>query len=188
MTEVVSNFPTILGMDQSLTSSGLVAVQASTSISSTVIKTGTRRGIVRLLFIEDILTKTLLAVKPALFVLEGYAFNPRAGQSFSLGELGGIVKRTAYKAGVPYISVSPGTLKKYVTGSGAAKKNVMLLGAFKKFGVSFASDDECDAYCLARVGEEFLQAQAGILTAAFKPIYKAICKYNDWTDGGDTNE
>lgn len=176
----------VVGIDQSLTESGIVVLMNNAALTSCVIKPGTRRGIVRLMHIENVL-RSFIPSNAKLIVMEGYAFNPRAGQSFSLGELGGIVKRLAYTLQIPLISIAPGTLKKYVTGDGAAKKNVMLLGAFKKFGVSFTNDNECDAYCLARLGEEMLQADAGTITAAFKPIYKAVNKYNHNEDEGDTH-
>ena len=177
---------TVVGIDQSLTETGIVVITDGVLISSAVIKPGTRRGIVRLMYVEEELSKAIPIVAD-LIVMEGYAFNPRAGQSFSLGELGGIVKRLAYTKKKLLISIAPGTLKKYVTGDGSAKKNVMLLGAFKKFGITCTNDNECDAYCLARIGSEFLKAEApgGSVPAAFKPIHKAILKYNDWTDGGN---
>jgi hypothetical protein len=56
----------------------------------------------------------------------------------------------------------------------------MLLETFKKFGQTFTNDNICDAYCLAQLGQEYLvAARGGAYPAAFKPIFKAVCKYNE---------
>ena len=54
-----------------------------------------------------------------------------------------------------YQIVPPTKLKKFVCGTGRAKKDLMLLNAYKKFKVSFESSDICDAYCLARMLKEY---------------------------------
>ena len=48
------------------------------------------------------------------------------------------------------IMVTPSELKKFICGKGNVKKNLMLLHSYKKYGIEFNNDDECDAYCIAR--------------------------------------
>lgn len=50
------------------------------------------------------------------------------------------------------IIVGPGTWKKVVLGKGNFKKGLILKEVYKKWKLDFTSDDEADAYCLARYG------------------------------------
>ncbi len=55
-----------------------------------------------------------------------------------------------FKKNVNFKIIAPGTLKKFVTGDGRAKKDLMLLKVYKKWGVEFSDDNLADAYGLAR--------------------------------------
>ncbi len=50
---------------------------------------------------------------------------------------------------IPFEIVAPPTLKKFVTGSGRAKKEQMLLKIYKKWGREFDSTDEAEAFAVA---------------------------------------
>ena len=190
----MANNYTVVGIDQSLTGTGLALLLNDKVIlppeapryHTTKIKP-TVRGVHRLMYIEEVVNRWIPS-DTDLVLMEGYAFAAH-GQAFGLGECGGIIKRCVHLKDKRLIVVAPGTLKKYVTGSGAAKKNVMLLQAYKKFGVSFDEDDECDAYCLARLGAEYLAVEAGATaTKAFQETYKAVEKYNIKLNGGEIDE
>jgi hypothetical protein len=91
-----------------------------------------------------------------LVVREGYANGAKFGRELA-GELGGVVNlSTLYVVGHPPLIVPPTSLKKFVTGKGNAKKNEMLLGVYKQWGVSFSDDNQADAYALEKFGEAFL--------------------------------
>jgi len=47
--------------------------------------------------------------------------------------------------------IPPTTLKKFVTGKGNAKKELMLMYCFKKYGMEFTDNNLCDSYLLARM-------------------------------------
>ena len=179
----------IVGIDQSLTGTGLALVtreEAGIKHSTTKIKP-TVRGVHRLMYIEEVVNRWI-PDDAGLCLMEGYAFAAH-GQAFGLGECGGIIKRCVHLKGKRLIVVAPGTLKKYITGNGAAKKNTMLLNCYKKFAASFDEDDECDAYCLARLGLEYLAVEAGgVATKAFLETYKAVQKYNIKLAGGEIDE
>lgn len=88
--------------------------------------------------------------------MEGYAPGAKFGREMS-GELGAIVKtslrlhpRLWDPASYPTI-VSPGQLKQFGTGKATAKKEDVKLGVYKKWGVEFATNDDADAYVLARI-------------------------------------
>lgn len=113
----------------------------------------------RLAAIEDWLTGWLKIHKNAgldLVVMEGYANGAKFGREIA-GELGGVVKTAVlYVTGEPPLIVPPTSLKKFVTGKGNAKKNEMLLGVYKQWGVSFSDDNQADAYALEKFGHAYL--------------------------------
>lgn len=117
-------------------------------------KAGT--GIARLTFIHAILRELFFSYNATYGVdrvcLEGYAPASKFGRE-ALGELGGVV-RLALGATFPVYQVTvvaPTALKKFVTGSGNAGKDVVILHTYKKWDVEFTSNDEADAYGLARI-------------------------------------
>jgi crossover junction endodeoxyribonuclease RuvC len=58
----------------------------------------------------------------------------------------------------PPLIVPPTSLKKFVTGRGNAKKNEMLLGVYKQWGVEFSDDNQADAFALEKFGLAYLGA------------------------------
>jgi len=86
--------------------------------------------------------------------MEGPAYQA-AGQSIlQLGAIHFLTRLTFYKKNVDFKVIAPGTLKKFVTGKGNSKKDLMLLKTYKKWGVEFEDDNLCDAYGLARMALE----------------------------------
>ena len=92
--------------------------------------------------------------------MEGYSNASKFGRE-QAGELGAIVKLAIYdyfdRSADAYgdlrypTIVQPSTLKKFVTGNGAAKKNNMLLAVFKKWGFETSDDNLADAFALAQL-------------------------------------
>ena len=71
-----------------------------------------------------------------------------------MGAIHFLTRLTFYKKNVNFKVIAPGTLKKFVTGKGNSKKDLMLLKTYKKWGVEFEDDNLCDAYGLARMALE----------------------------------
>lgn len=100
--------------------------------------------------------RTIVRNYPAdLMVIEGYAHAAKHGRE-QAGELGGVVKSEAYDAGIPVLVVPPTSLKKYVTGSGNAKKNVMLQQVYKRWNEEFTDDNKADAFALRQLGMQYM--------------------------------
>ena len=97
--------------------------------------------------VEDLLTQWAITH----CYVEGYSFGSRHAMGI-LMELGTTVRQVLHESEVRWHEVPPGTLKKFVTGSGVAKKDLVLLNVFKRFGVSCDTDDEADAVALAYFG------------------------------------
>lgn len=88
--------------------------------------------------------------------IEHYAF-ARVTQAHYLGELGGLLRVSMYGF-LPFYEINPQSMKKFVTGKGNVKKNIVLEGCFRKFGIgseTLKDDNQVDAYCLARMCHRF---------------------------------
>ena len=87
--------------------------------------------------------------------VEGLAMGKRVGKILEMGALNYHCRIQLMLHGYPYILTPPSTLKKFVIGKQprgkGAKKELMLLHTFKKWGVEFSDNNLCDAYGLARM-------------------------------------
>lgn len=156
----------LIGLDMSLTSTGVCNcfIEHGDILSApthTIITTpkgfNTRRErVVHIIKrIRDIISSSCTQI----FLIEMYAFAHKSTNVVQLGELGGMVRQYAYKeSGIEPIEIPIGSLKKYMTGKGTGKKEDMKLAVYKKFKKDFQnrSNDECDAYCLCRLGADLL--------------------------------
>ncbi len=86
--------------------------------------------------------------------LEGPAYQATGRAVLQMGALHYLVRLFLFKKQVNYKIIAPGTLKKFVTGKGNSKKDLMLLKVYKKWGVEFDDHNLCDAYGLARMALE----------------------------------
>lgn len=112
-------------------------------------------------------------------VIEGYSFGSMAGQ-IRLHELGGIVRYELlqrYPSGL--LEIPPMTLKRFITGTGGADKNRVMLETYKRWHVEFPNDNECDAHGLAQIGMAYYgstdnlpQFQQEIVLALLNPKQK----------------
>lgn len=132
----------VVGLDLSMTGTG-VARAVEGSARTYLIKTkGT--GDDRLLVIRDRVREATESA--GLVLIEGYL-----NQSMSAGITGmvhGAVRSMLIEDGTPYATLPPSSLKKYATGRGGANKPDMAVAAFKRGGVEFTNDNECDAWWL----------------------------------------
>lgn len=86
--------------------------------------------------------------------IEGPSFSSNGAFILQMGALHYYLRIFLLKKGVEFKVIAPGTLKKFVSGDGRAKKDLMLLNVYKKWGVEFADDNLADAYGLARMALE----------------------------------
>lgn len=118
-----------------------------------------------LLYVASNIGAELTAQRPPLVLLEDYSggHGPNASILAQTGEVTGAAKLWMHQLEIPWREVAATTLKKFVTGSGAGKKEVMWLGAYKRWGVEpetlQKNDNVLDAYCLARAGLALLWAE-----------------------------
>jgi crossover junction endodeoxyribonuclease RuvC len=104
-----------------------------------------------------------------LVVIEGYAYAGKFNNSLQY-ELGACIRMQLYKDEIPFIEVPPTSLKKFVTGKGNAKKDLMLLGVYKRWDFDTEDDNEADAYGLAMFG----RAITGLYTESPAANFAAV--------------
>ena len=167
----------ILGIDPSLTATGLYLRETGLMAApeSTLIAPKNLRDTERLCFIRDFLLGFInrdRAFSPELAVIEGYAMGAKT-HTHDLGEAGAMLKTAVYEAGIDLLIVPPATLKKFITGSGNSKKQVMMVEALSRYHVKITDDNICDAFCLTHFGEAWYAANAFGRTAGKIGITKS---------------
>lgn len=160
----------VVGLDPSLTGTGICIIDNRPSLEFRDMKglsvittkiTNELQGPERLIYIRD---NVLGYCRDAeLVCIEHYAFS-RANQCHQLGELGGVLRVALTEAGIKYVDVAPGQLKKFATGKVGAKKEEVAVGIFKRWGREFESNDEADAFVLASIGLELLGNGDGLVS------------------------
>lgn len=149
----MSSIVTPVGLDLSLTSTGLSVGAASVAIQSK------KKGCERLVEIRNRVVQEVLSHPLPIVLVEGYSFSSRNSHAHALGELGGVVRVALHENGVPYVDVPPNCLKKFATGKGNASKAQVVSAISARTGVVFDTDDEADAWVLAEIGRvHYLQA------------------------------
>ena len=145
----------VLGIDLSLTGTGVVHLVLGKPVIRVRIESK-QKGTARLIEIEEKL-KSIINAHPLLdlVLIEGYAY-AAANQAHQTGELGGVIRVMLNKKMLRWIEVAPSQVKKFAIGKGNAKKDLVLLNVFKKWGVEFETSDEADAFVLAKIGQALL--------------------------------
>ncbi|MFE0376217.1 hypothetical protein ACFW1M_11635 [Streptomyces inhibens] len=145
--------PRIIGLDLSLTSTG-VALPDGTTYR---IKTRPQDGDHRLVIIRDNLRRMLATRAPVhLAVVEDLPRNAMAAGV--TGMVQGIARCELSDAGVPVAYVVPATLKSYAADHGRADKARMADAAYLAAGIQFTDDpggDQCDAWWLRAAGHDW---------------------------------
>ncbi|MNL18225.1 Crossover junction endodeoxyribonuclease RuvC [compost metagenome] len=148
----------VIGIDQSSASTGIFSTFTG---RGETIKGEGLSGPARLDRIETKVRQVLEAERPALVVLEGYAFSKKYSRE-QMGEVGGVVRLAIFRTGYEgrMLVVPPNTLKRFATGNQKATKAEMVDAARAKAPeVWIRNDHEADAFWLAKLGE-FLHVPA----------------------------
>ena len=108
-----------------------------------------------------------------LVVIEGYSFAGKFNNSLQY-ELGACIRMKLYQEEVPFVEVPPTSLKKFVTGKGNAKKDLMLLNVYKRWEFDTEDDNEADAYGLAQFGRAIKGHDTGVPAVNLTALEKVI--------------
>lgn len=146
----------IVGLDLSLTSTGISSIVTNENfIVTRVEKTNNSMSYMnRYNKLVESIKREIPEDKDAIFFIEGYSFGSfgKSSSASYLIELSGILKYDLWMAGMPYITVPPTLLKKFITGKGNAKKEDIKLHIYKRYGMEFSVSDAADAYGLMALG------------------------------------
>ncbi|WP_433893065.1 crossover junction endodeoxyribonuclease RuvC [Streptomyces sp. CA-111067] len=152
--------PTAIGLDLSLTATGI----AYTGGDTETIKTRTAHGDRRLRQIADTIRTIIRAEHPDLAVVEDL---PTHAMSAGItGMVHGCVRVVLLEEGVPYALIPPATLKAFATGKGNGDKTGMAMAAYKRAGREFGDDNQCDAWWLRHAGLDWLGVPEIVLPQA----------------------
>ncbi len=144
-----------LGLDVALANSGLCLLNKDSEIIiSEVLKTK-KDDIIeeRIKQICEFVHNIILGYSIQSIYLEGLSYGS-TGQSFS--EMCGVhycLRCMIYEDfDLNKLSIiTPSQLKKFITGKGNCKKDLILLNVYKKFGIEFENSDLADSYVLAKM-------------------------------------
>jgi crossover junction endodeoxyribonuclease RuvC len=142
-----------MGIDPSLTGTAISVVNEDGELQFSQVLHNKFTGPERLIYIRDIVEKVIQNFIPVGIVIEGYAMGAKFGRE-AAGELGGVLRVLFCQMQIPYNVAAPMQLKKFITGKANAEKDHILMAVYKKFGYEFVTNDEADAYVLARIGME----------------------------------
>ena len=137
----------VLGLDLSLTATGICLTDGSTL----TIKTRQKDGDRRLVHIADALT-SMIGDGSTVDVAVIEDLPKHAMAAGITGMVHGVARAVLLRAGIPYALVVPATLKAFATGKGAGDKTPMVMAAYKRAGREFGDDNQCDAFWLRAAG------------------------------------
>lgn len=165
--------PVVIGLDLSLTSTGVATPTGEHRIST--MPTSTLAD--RLRSFATSVARVIDEHHPVdLVVVEDLPKNVRFG-GVDLGMIHGVFRYLWDDiAGPPLAWIPPATLKKYATGKGAAKKDEMLAAAIRRLGYGGHHHDEADAMWLRAAGHDRLGDPLAVLPVAQRLALDAI----DW--------
>ena len=161
----------IVGCDPSLTCTGVVGLTLGVAYPLVVRSLRTpsdgaaaaslrvrwnRIGVINHRF-GEILDKLDDLPGPLVVVMEAHDFQTSretGGHAHDRGGLWWQLAGTAFAYGAQVVQIHPPQLKIYATGNGRADKPEVQAAAEATYGISFANDNEADAYILAAIGCE----------------------------------
>ncbi len=159
-----------LGIDLSLTGTGLSVVEGDRLLFSECYKPKNKSGPTRLIEIRHKVSETIDKYQPELICIEGYSFGSRGRAVFQTGELGGLIRVLLHKTGIKWLEITPSQVKKFAAGVGNCGKDIIMQQVYKRWGMEFKTSDEADAFILAKIGtillgykEKLIKAQEEVI-------------------------
>lgn len=151
--------PVVVGIDLALNATGIAHADGTTETYVPNADKQTNAGLDRMCEIRRHITWATDILDLELVVIEALAFDAHDYKRW-LAQLTGIIRASLYDRDVPFIVVTPATLKKYATGTGNAGKAQVLSNARERLGYQGYSHDEADALWLRAIGWAVLDVPA----------------------------
>lgn len=171
-----------MGIDLSLVGTGVIVLENGTIVERVLIKSkpvGDRPTdeLARIRKIVEQIRGLVDKYRPTIAVIENLAFMAR--NTTALTQLAGLnyfTRAMLVDYGIPFYLVAPTSLKKFVTGNGTAKKDVMMLEVYKRYGVSLMNDNLADGYGLAQVGLALMDGNSKATTEKQEEVLALLKK------------
>jgi len=148
--------PMFVGMDPSFNGFAIIVLDKDANIiEQKLVSSNTKSEVEdRLLELEKEykFVKNIICLRSVF--IEGPSYSSNGNFVLQMGALHYMIRIMLKTADINYKIIAPGTLKKFAAGDGRAKKDLMLLNVYKKWGVEFDDDNLADAYSLARMALE----------------------------------
>jgi Holliday junction resolvasome RuvABC endonuclease subunit len=148
MPSVTSSY---IGIDQSLTSTGIAVVGLNTACEL-IQPPDKLYGVKRLAYIRDSVREFVTKYGPSSFAcIEGPSIKS-TNRADELGQLRGVLRLALYDWHLPHRMIAPTVVKKFGARTGSASKGKMLRAAEKEFELMLGEqDDLADALWLAKL-------------------------------------
>lgn len=169
-------------MDTSLTNTGIVVLKNRKIFIKELIKSKPKGDlpkdeVMRIKIIVRNIEKIVKENIPDIAVIEGLAFMARNTTALvQLSALNYMTRGILIDYDIPFIIVAPTSLKKFITGNGTSKKDVMLISTYKRYGVSLLDDNICDAFGLAHIGLAILGEEKKRITQKQEEVLSLLKK------------
>lgn len=171
----------VVGIDPSLTGFAMTLLDNDTGLFISYLYKPDKRGVLRLVNIQEWMKSTFQKWESKGFTIEAVGIEDGVVASYSafvLGELAGAVKVFLYdyflgETQFP-VKIPPTMVKKYATNRGNAKKNEVLLGIYKQWGIEFTDDNMADSFVIAKMtaGEQSTVFQKETLMKLSDPKFR----------------
>jgi len=143
-----------IGLDFAYANNGVIQLDEDGKIIKQEVITTTKRHSdeQRLIKLHDYISN--LIKKDDIVYLEGLSYSSQGRSKAQMGAVHYLIRIFLFQNNIKHKIIAPTELKKFVTGKGQCKKDLILLNVFKKWGVEFDNSDLADAYGLARMALE----------------------------------
>ena len=139
-----------MGIDPSLTSTGIAVLRDDGKDCHTRVLSTKLTGLARLDSLDRQLQTLLVHYRPTAVALEGYSYGSPTNRE-ALAEWGGLIRLALFRFDIPTLIVAPPTLRKFILPEALKGKEQTILATYKRWGLEFKTNDECDAHGLARL-------------------------------------
>jgi len=142
------------GLDFAYTNNGLIILDEDAEIIKQEVIVTTKRNSdeERLIKLRDYISS--LVNPDDIVYLEGLSYGSQGQAKAQMSAVHYVTRIFLFQNDIKYKIITPNELKKFITGKGQCKKDLILLNVFKRWGVEFDNSDLADAYGLARMALE----------------------------------
>lgn len=173
--------PTIVGLDLSLTSTGIARIRPGHPTEVATLRPGSRTGHPRLAWLRTQIRDC--TGDATIAVLEGPSFGSAGGLQHERAGLWWMIAHHLYARGIPYFAVTPSQLKKYAAGKGNASKDQVLAAVIRRYGhIPVADNNQADALVLAAMAADYYSCPIATVPAAHRTVLRTV---RNWPAIGD---